>query len=244
MPFEPEMLDGNMGGVERRGDAVHRAVGPWTPAVHTLLTHLSDRLPAVPQVLGFDAQGREVLSYLPGDVVDTDHQLLTDRQLWHLVEWTRQFHVAVEDFDHAGPWRYFEVPNPTLIGHNDIAPYNACFNGDELTGIFDWDLAGPTNPLAELAFIAWNCVPLTRDLGSAEAARRLALISDSYGLHSAPEILDAVPARIRVMLEGIPARAASGDVGMQRLVALGEPERSQRTLDALVGRIPDIARCL
>jgi aminoglycoside phosphotransferase (APT) family kinase protein len=32
-------------------------------------------------------------------------------------------------------------------------------------GVFDWDLAGPTTPLLELAFIAWNCVPLWRDIG-------------------------------------------------------------------------------
>jgi Ser/Thr protein kinase RdoA (MazF antagonist) len=152
--FKPELLGGNMGGVERRGNTVHRAVGPWTPAVHALLTHLHGRLPAVPRVLGFDAHGREVLSYLPGTVVDTDHEELTDAQLGNLVDWTRRFHIAVDDFDHPGPWRYFEMPNSTLIGHNDIAPYNACFNGDELTGVFDWDLAGPSNPLAELAFVA------------------------------------------------------------------------------------------
>src|SRR6186997_2536957 len=100
MPFEPEMLDGNMGGVERRGNSVHREVGPWTPAVHALLAHLSDRVPAVPQVLGFDSDGREVLSYLQGNVVDTDHDQLTDPQLGNLVEWTRQFHAAVQGFDH------------------------------------------------------------------------------------------------------------------------------------------------
>ena len=44
------------------------------------------------------------------------------------------------DFAHPGPWRYFPTPGATLIGHNDIAPYNACFDGDDLAGVFDWDL--------------------------------------------------------------------------------------------------------
>jgi hypothetical protein len=70
------------------------------------------------------------------------------------------------------------------------------------------------------------------------------LISDTYGVHTASEILDAVPRRIALMLTGIPARAASGDVGMQRLMVVGEPQRSQRTLDALVARIPEIFRYL
>jgi hypothetical protein len=34
------------------------------------------------------------------------------------------------------------------------------------------DMAGPSAPLLELAFIAWNCVPLWRDTDSAEAAER------------------------------------------------------------------------
>ena len=43
-------------------------------------------------------------------------------QLGSLVRWTRAFHRAVEGFTHPGPWRYFPVPGPTLVGHNDIAP--------------------------------------------------------------------------------------------------------------------------
>jgi aminoglycoside phosphotransferase (APT) family kinase protein len=48
-------------------------------------------------------------------------------------------------------------------------------DGDDVAGVFDWDLAGPTTPLMELGFIAWNCVPPWRDLGDAQsgAERRL-----------------------------------------------------------------------
>ena len=45
-------------------------------------------------------------------------------------------------FSHPGPWRYPCVPRASLIGHNDIAPYNVCFDGDRLAGVSDWDLAG------------------------------------------------------------------------------------------------------
>jgi Ser/Thr protein kinase RdoA (MazF antagonist) len=31
------------------------------------------------------------------------------------------------------------MPQASLIGHNDIAPYNVCFDGDEVAGVFDWD---------------------------------------------------------------------------------------------------------
>jgi hypothetical protein len=49
-------------------------------------------------------------------------------------------------FSHPGPWRFFPVTSPSLIGHNDIAPYNVCFAGDELVGVFDRDRAAPPVP--------------------------------------------------------------------------------------------------
>ena len=239
-----ERLVGNVGGALRLGDTVRRATGPWTPAVHALLGHLAGRIPHVPRVLGFDELGREVLDYLPGRVIDVEVEPLTTGQIVSLVRWTRLFHDEVTGLAHPGPWRYFPLPGPTLIGHNDIAPYNACFAGDELVGVFDWDMAGPTTPLWELAFIAWNCVPLWCDIGADTAARRLTLIATTYGEFDADQIVSAVPERIQIMLDGIPRAAAAGDQGMVNLMALGEPQRSRAVLAGLVDRIPAIRACL
>ena len=197
-------------------------------------------MPHIPRVLGIDDEGREVLDYLPGEVVDGSVRLLSEAQLVELVAWTKRLHGAVADFHHRGPWRYFPIPGATLIGHNDIAPYNACFDGDQLAGVFDWDLAGPTTPLDELAFIAWNCVPLNRDVGVDVSAERLRIIAATYGGPPAAEILSHAPARIDVMLTGIPAAARAGDAGMANLVALGEPERSRRSHADMCRRIPAV----
>ena len=224
-----QRLDGNVGGAWRVGQTVRRATGPWTPAVHALLEYLGPRLPGVPEVFGFDEHGREILSFLPGRVVDIDSELLTTGQLQSVVVWTRSFHRAAAGFSHEGPWRFSEIGQPTLIGHNDIAPYNVCFDGDDLVGVFDWDLAGPTTPLLELAFIAWNCVPLWRDIGPEPAAARLGLIASAYGPYSALDILQAVPTRIQLMLEWIPRSAAAGDEGMVNLMRVGEPQPNGRS---------------
>jgi hypothetical protein len=238
---EIRLTGGNVGGAVRVGNTVRRTTGPWTPAVHALLDHLAGQVQHIPDVLGFDDQGREILSYRPGRVIDLETEVLNPAQIVTLVSWTRAFHRAVAGFSHPGPWRYFPVPNATIVGHNDIAPYNACFDGDELTGVFDWDLAGPTTPLFELAFLAWNTVPLwNADLDPEPAARRLGLIADTYGTFDADQILLAVPARIQIMLTGIPAAAAAGDAGMANLLTLGEPERSRRSLADLIKRIPAI----
>ena len=232
---------GNVGGAVRIGQTVRRAPGPWTTSVHALLDHVAKRgLPCVPRVLGEDERGREILTFFPGRVIDVDKEMLTEGQLTSLVRWTRSFHEAVADFEDAGPWRFFGVDEPEIVAHNDIAPYNVCFEGDRLVGVFDWDLAGPSTRLLELAFIAWNCVPLTRDVGAKQAAQRLELIASTYGGPTARQILDDVPGRIRLMLAGIPFAAHAGDDGMRNLMNVGEPERSERTLADLMQRIPVI----
>ena len=69
---------GNVGGAVRIGQTVRRPTGPWTPAVHAVLSHLSSaELAAVPRVHGVDVRGREVLDYLPGEVIDVDTALLS-----------------------------------------------------------------------------------------------------------------------------------------------------------------------
>src|ERR1700712_469901 len=57
-------------GVVRIGNAVHRPVRPWTPAVHAVLRHLEKvGFEGAPRVLGLDEQGREVLTFLEGETV-------------------------------------------------------------------------------------------------------------------------------------------------------------------------------
>lgn len=222
------LAGGRAGGPVRIGRAVRRATGPWTPSVHALLDHLAQRgLPCVPRVLGQDERGREVLSFLPGRVLDVDHEVLNEAQLVSLVRWTRDLHAAVAGFDGEGPWLFSGVDGPELIAHNRLAPYSACFEGDELVGIFGWNLAGPSTRLLELAGLAWHCVPLTRDLAATEAARRLELIASTYGGPSARQILDAVPRRVPLMLDGIPAgRSERTLADLVRLISSIEVELS------------------
>jgi 8-oxo-dGTP diphosphatase len=253
IPFLPELREilldgrrldgGNVGGAVRIGRTVRRATGPWTPAVHALLAHLATHgLPLVPRVHGYDARGREILTYLDGHVVDVDHDTLTDTQLAAAATWSRRLHEAVRGFDHPGPWRFFGVDAPDTIAHNDIAPYNLCFHGDRLSGVFDWDLAGPSTRLYELAHLAWNGVPLFRPLDPHRAARRLETIATAYGEYSAAAILAAVPGRVQVAVDGIRTAVANGDEDMRRLTLLGEPEGTERALADLRNRIRSIEK--
>jgi len=58
--------------VYRAGDIVIRDAGPWTPTVHALLRHLEEvGFHGAPRVVGsgFDAQGRETLSFVAGEFI-------------------------------------------------------------------------------------------------------------------------------------------------------------------------------
>lgn len=252
-PFLPELrallLDGerleggNVGGAVRIGQTVRRATGPWTPAVHALLEHLSG-FPCVPRVLGTDERGREVLSFLPGHVVDVDAAMLTDGQIVSVTRWVRNLHEAARDFTHPGPWRMHDgvTKDGEIVCHNDVAPYNMCFAGDTLVGVFDWDMSGPSTPLVELGFLAWNAVPLWRDVGSATAARRLELIATTYDGPAPAAILRAAVLRIEHLIAGIEKGQAAGDPGMLNLADIGEPQRTRAALADLRARIPAIEK--
>jgi 8-oxo-dGTP pyrophosphatase MutT (NUDIX family) len=239
---------GNVGGAVRVGHTVRRTTGAWTPAVHRLLDHVRrSGLRAVPEVLGVDARGREALTYLRGEVVDVDRDRLTDAQLADVASWARELHERTAGLEIPGPWRFFDVaavPGARVLAHNDLAPYNLCFCGDRLTGVFDWDLAGPSTPLLELAHLAWNGVPLFRPLPADEAARRLRVIAEAYGEVAADSLLRAVPGRVRLAVDGIRAALAAGDPLLGALALVGEPERTERALSALLPRLPGIERAL
>jgi hypothetical protein len=67
---EERLEGGTVGGAVRVEDTVRRSAGPWTLAVHALLAHLAGNgFTGAPQPLGFDEQGREVLTFLEGESV-------------------------------------------------------------------------------------------------------------------------------------------------------------------------------
>lgn len=228
-----EPLLGNVGGAVRIGSTVRRPTGPWTPAVHALLEYLEPKLRCVPRVHGVDEEGREVLDYLPGTIVDFPAQTLTDGQLHSLARWTKEFHQVVAGFEHPGPWRFSPSTTPSLLGHNDLGPYNVCFHDDELVGVFDWDLAGPSTPMSELVSIAWTSVPLAGTEQPEQLARRLRVVAEGYAGPSAVEILQTTPPLIQARIQAVLTAAAAGDGGIAKLVDLRVPERMGEQLESL-----------
>ncbi|MBM2615987.1 phosphotransferase [Actinoplanes sp. LDG1-06] len=195
---EEVLAGGNTVGAARIGDVVHKQASPWTPTVHALLRHLEAAgFEGAPRALGFDDQGREMLTFLPGETAGGRYPwpewAFTDGMLTQVGQWLRRVHDLTAGFVPPADERWFagRTMEPGLIvGHQDAAPYNAAVvNGDRLTGFFDWDTAGPSTREFDLAFAALWWVPLcppsvAEGLGfhdSTDRSRRLHLLLDSYG---------------------------------------------------------------
>ena len=251
--MENEHLPGGSGGVWRRSTPsgeirVHRPTGPWTPAVHALIAHLHARdLDGVPQVHGFDADGLEVLDYLPGETLNPETEQPGEQALTGAAAWLRRFHDAVSDF-RPGPleWRQGrqDLRPDELICHNDPGLYNWVIAGDTFAGMIDWDRAGPGRPIDDLAFLCWSGVPLLREIPVAEAARRVALAAEAYGGIAPGELLDAVDARMELIAQRWRAGIERGDPGTLALRDSGVMDRHLERVRGFDARREAIRRLL
>jgi len=241
---EVALPGGNVGGAVRVGDTVRRTTGPWTPAVHELLDFLGTTgLPKIPRVLGIDERGREILTFLPGHVLAIGTESPSPQQTRSAMRWLRSFHAAVAGFPRESRrWRFVEraLEPGEIICHHDSAIYNMVFDGDELAGVFDWDVAGPGVPLDDLAMYAWNSAVLFPDGDADEMADGLRQIADGYGGVDPHELLDHVSIRMTSATDRILAGQRAGDPGMLRLGTVGEPASTLARLEVLVARLPEL----
>jgi hypothetical protein len=221
---EIPLTGGNVSaGVVRVGDTVRRPAGPWTPAVHALLEHLhSVGFRGAPRPLGLDERGREVLEFIPGDVpwpgrIDL---LEPDAAVVAVGRLVRGFHDAVAGF--APPpeavWRVLiPADGAEIIAHHDLAPWNLV--AGPRWAFIDWDTAAPGTRLWDLAYTANDFALLTGGVAPIEAARRMRLLADAYGLAEAPrrELVGLLGPRARAMHDFLAGRAAVGEEPWTRL---------------------------
>lgn len=170
MSDEPQWLEGgNVSEVERRGNRVHRAAGSWSSTVQALLRHArGNGVSWVPEPLGFDELGREVLEFLPGEVPHHMHPWVwAESVLVDVARALRCWHDAVADFPKEGAvWRIPPVEPCETICHNDFAPYNCVFRDGRFSGAIDFDFCAPGPRARDQAWAAYRFVPLQPPSGT------------------------------------------------------------------------------
>ena len=167
--IEIRLAAGNTSSVWRRGATIRRSTGPWTPAVHRLLRHLEAvGFLGAPRVLGLEEQGREVLTYLEGEVpvYPTPPDLWSEGVLEEVAELLRRLHDATVDLDlpdSAGREGAAAPEGGEVVRHNDVAHYNTVFRAGHPVAFIDWDFAAPGPRAWDVAFAAYRFVPLVSD---------------------------------------------------------------------------------
>jgi hypothetical protein len=213
----------------RKGDVVERVLGPGGTNVHALLEHLHGRgFELAPRFLGLTGDGtRERLSFLPGETgyPPLAAELRSDEALVSVARAVRGLHDASQGFVPPEPGRwsghdYAGPVQPDCVGHRDLAPWNIVFDGERVTGIIDWDFAGPTGRAWDLAYTAHQFVPFhpTEALPAwgwdtePDRAERLRLFADAYGPQVTPaELVDLAALRLLSIGAHIEDRIRAGD---------------------------------
>jgi aminoglycoside phosphotransferase (APT) family kinase protein len=188
--------DGVTPGIVRIGDTVRRPVRPFTASVQAYLAHLhSAGFSGAPVPLGVDEQGREVLSFVPGDVPrePLPPEATGEDVLAALARLIRQLHDASlgwtppDDAVWGGNQRAGDVPE--LVSHRDYCPGNVVFRAGLPAALIDFDLACPTTRLYDIANAVYWWAPLLHPLDRAPALadadipRRVAIFADAYGMN-------------------------------------------------------------
>lgn len=217
---EQELTGGNTTAVVRIGDTVHRAAGPWTPTIQRLLAHVrAGGLTEVPEPLGLDDQGREVVSFLPGDVPGwpASEWLWSERVLADAGRLLRRFHDATAGFAMSdAEWRLPASEPAEVICHNDAAPYNMVFRDGRLVGLIDVDTASPGPRILDLAYLAYRIAPFSSDafagaaydVGHLDPMTRLDGLTSAYGMpYARAEVLGAMVDKLGDLAAWSEARA-------------------------------------
>lgn len=132
-------------GVVRIGDTVRRPTGPHSPFVHDLLRYLQAvGFEVAPRLLGVDERGREILTFVEGEVPHGQgSRPPSDARLANAAATIRRLHDATAGSPLAD--------GAEIVAHNELGPHNTVFVGDEPVAFIDWDDAAPGTRLFDLA---------------------------------------------------------------------------------------------
>ncbi|MFM9448913.1 phosphotransferase [Streptomyces acidiscabies] len=235
----------NAGAVFRRGALVERPAPRNAPALHAYLHALKKHgFDAAPTPVGLTGDGREQLTFIPGDVAlpPFPDRAMTRSALASVGSLLRRLHessAAVPVDPHAEwPRDLADPEGGTMLCHNDVCPENVVFRDGRAAALIDFDLAAPGRPLWDVAMAARYWVPLIDPASAAayypaglDAPARLRVLADGYGLSpqaraDLPGVVEQATAVCRTF---VTHRVTAGDpVYLQALTERGGWDRWDR----------------
>lgn len=186
-------------GVVRIGNTVRRPRQPNSDLTHRLLDHFASiAFNGAPRFIGTDESGRDILSYIEGDVPN-ELGWYDDDALIAAARLIRRFHDASVGLVIPGAGE----DSPEVICHNDLSPCNFVFHDNRPAAVIDFDMAAPGQRRMDLAYAAWCWLDLgNSEISVANQRRRLRLFTAAYGHSSCVSpIKDAILARQQLLAE-------------------------------------------
>lgn len=176
-PAEAPLPGRTTAGITRIGQTVRRPPSPNAGFVQALLRHLEAvGFQGAPRHLGTDENGRELLSYVPGEV-PAHLGRYDDRTLAEAARLIRDYHDATATL-FALP---AEQAGVEVACHNDLSPCNVVFREGRPVALIDFDAAAPGSRPYDLGYAAWLWLDLGNSEWSAEEQlRRLRLFLAAY----------------------------------------------------------------
>ncbi len=208
---EQRLGGGQTRGIVRIGGTVRRPLHGRSEFVHAVLRHLEQvRFEGTPRFLGSDEQGREMLTFIEGEVVAWSPDELSDARVRSAVEFVRRFHDAMAD---SGL-----TDGEEIVCHHDLGAHSTVFRGDTAVGLIDWnEHVAPGPRLFDLADTCWSFADVAGGkLSIAEQARRVALICDTYGWDDRHAVVNEIARRIRSALDDHARHGRTGAVAVFR----------------------------
>lgn len=216
--------------VFRRGELLHRTSESWTPAVAALLNHLETvGFTASPRHRGYDEEGRQVLTFLPGEDGPVSWGYLhSDDGLASMARLLRDYHDAVRDYVPAPDALWADTSGPPgpgqLLCHGDFAPWNLVWRDGRAVGIFDWDFVRPAEPAFDVYYAMDWTVPFRDDQTCQDfhhfpvvpdRAARVEVFLEAYGIDLPRSDVAAGVAEVRRRVARTTASLASRGVQPQ-----------------------------
>jgi hypothetical protein len=177
-------------GVVRVGGTTRRPVHHRSGYVDALLRHLADvGFTGAPRPLGYDDRGRQILTYVEGDVLGPGPYRLCDGRVRSATALIRAFHDAAATFAPGA--------GQETVCHGDLGPHNTVFRGEHAVALIDFDAdVGPGRRVDDFAHAVWCFADLTEtDVAVTEQARKARLMCDTYGGISVAQVVAALVAR-------------------------------------------------
>ncbi|TYB66125.1 phosphotransferase [Nonomuraea sp. PA05] len=222
---------GFVNAVVRVADTVRRVPGPRAAFVHELLRLFERRSWAgAPRFLGLDERDREILRFVDGHVAWEEGQpagVTSDESLARVGALVREFHDVTAGTPLAG--------DAEVVCHNDLSPKNTVYRdggaGLRPVAFIDWDLAAPGRRVHDVGHACWQYAGLAPGADPGEAARRVRVICDGYGLADRGEVVGSVLWWQDRCRRGIEADARAGLPHAVRLRADGVVEQVRAAHD-------------